>query len=322
MKLALVSQAEDGDRCCGCGQLGTDNEVTNVSMSDNAFCFCDTLKPAMLQTQQDHCDVRWTFTKCLLRLLLLLKQSLDISVQQYKELVKNSEQTCRPKGGQDHVAPPMSPDTLSFSQQKVILTAVQFVVCLGLCPSLKPGVGTPVDQRSEFGQYIVTGSMSLSNSVRLQRLVTCVKILLECIRQPTLGNIILSRHLADVLAALLQLCYGGTHAPESVKSTDNASAVSKNQESSQDLSLEEKTFVREQLGQLIQNVYQPMLVRELLILQGSPGSRGSIQVRSWKWMLHSSVDIHVFFLNSRENNILNLWISKLCCYKNPNVAFA
>ena len=58
------------------------------------------------------------------------------------------------KSPADSAAPPVSPDVLSFSQQKHVTTLVQFIVCLGVCPNLHPGVGIPLAKRSGFAQLI------------------------------------------------------------------------------------------------------------------------------------------------------------------------
>ena len=58
------------------------------------------------------------------------------------------------KSHTDYAAPPVSPDVLSFSQQKHVATLLQFIVCLGVCPNLQPGVGIPFAKRSGFAQLI------------------------------------------------------------------------------------------------------------------------------------------------------------------------
>ena len=146
-----------------------------------------------------HCSSRWDFVLFCLKTLHLLQKSLKSSVEEYK---KQEPESVRPSG-----APQISPDTLSFEEQKVVLTAVQFVVCLGISPCLDKGVGIPIEARSEFSKLIhASGDTGEVDSKERQlRLFICLKVFISCIFTPSLGSVILSRHLADILAGLLQL---------------------------------------------------------------------------------------------------------------------
>ena len=64
------------------------------------------------------------------------------------------QETSKGKSLVDSAAPPASPDVLSFSQQNHVTTLLQFIVCLGVCPNLRPGVGIPLVKRSGFAQLI------------------------------------------------------------------------------------------------------------------------------------------------------------------------
>ena len=121
-------------------------------------------------------------------------------------------ESVRPTG-----APPVSPDTLSFEEQKVVLMTVQFIVCLGISPSLDKGVGIPIEMRSEFSKLIQISSDEgeIGTQERQWRLYVCLKVMISCIFIPSLGSIILSRHFTDILAGLLQLIHSqGLHETE------------------------------------------------------------------------------------------------------------
>ena len=155
------------------------------------------------------CSPRWHFVLYCLKTLNLLQESFKISVAEYKKMKPES---VRPTG-----APPVSPDTLSFEEQKVVLMTVQFIVCLGISPSLDKGVGIPIEMRSEFSKLIQTSNDEgeIGTQERHWRLYVCLKVMVSCIFIPSLGSIILSRHLTDILAGLLQLIHSqGLHKSE------------------------------------------------------------------------------------------------------------
>ena len=155
------------------------------------------------------CSPRWQFVLYCLKTLNLLQECFKICVAEYKKM---KPERVRPTG-----APPVSPDTLSFEEQKVVLMTVQFIVCLGISPSLDKGVGIPIEMRSEFSKLIQTlndeGEIGIQE--RQWRLYVCLKVMISCIFIPSLGSIILSRHLTDILAGLLQFIHSqGLHETE------------------------------------------------------------------------------------------------------------
>nr|XP_016854092.1 PREDICTED: transport and Golgi organization protein 6 homolog [Anolis carolinensis] len=195
-------------------------------------------------------DVPWTFTRHVLLLLLSLKQSMVLLA-------------AAPSPPQTPVsAPPLSPDTLSVAQEKTVRAALQFAVTLGLCPFLLPGVGLPLDRRTEFGAVIreVVSPGCLVNT--MSKLYATCTGLLEVAQHPLLGSLVLTRHLGDLLAGLCQLGFcPGRRKREGAKPEKEMGGLTE----------EEQRSCREALGGLLDRVYQPLVVRELLILQG--GSR-------------------------------------------------
>ena len=283
---------------------------------------------AVLEQQKD--SVRWTYVKTCLELLKLLKESLI-------ELKNESEgRKPEPKlGKRGNEAPPLPADSLSVGDQKTVLTAIQFVVILGICPNLLKGVGLPVEKRSGFASLINIQY----NTKNERRLFECIDTLVECIAQPSLGSLVLSRHLGDILSGLLQICYAPVSAysdfntnassctyvnKDSVARTsctldnlpsDNSVIVCNGSGGIRNLSSEAKnsdkdgSFVeihpsdvynlacesscsegenhsglfissseREKcvcnLQRILDRVYQPIVIRELLLLQGSTASTG------------------------------------------------
>lgn len=135
---------------------------------------------------------------------LLLLDSLHAHLLQEVKLFKESMKGF-PERGQA-TAPPLSPDTLSIKHQKVLTTVLQFIVSLGICPYLAPGVGIPLELRSGFGQ-VLAKPISLSTEDVLSRLYEVVHTLLSCVTVPSIGGIILTRHVGDIMSSLLQILH-------------------------------------------------------------------------------------------------------------------
>ncbi|XP_066493366.1 transport and Golgi organization protein 6 homolog [Tiliqua scincoides] len=196
-------------------------------------------------------DVPWSFTSQILLLLLCLKECMALLAATYQPPPLN------PKTAE--AAPPLSPDTLSIAQEKTVQAALQFVVMLGLCPYLLPGVGLPLRCRTEFSALVqvVASPSCLPGATR--KLYTTCTILLQISWHPTLGSLLLARHLGDLLAGLCQLGF----CPARRKGEQ-----AKSQKELMGLAEEERSGCREALRGLLDRVYQPLAVQELLLLQG------------------------------------------------------
>lgn len=274
-------------------------------------------------------EIRWTFVETCLELLKLLKECLVTLVPDVKCSDQKDQQTTRKRGNQ---APPLPADSLGVGDQKTVLTAIQFVVMLGICPNLISGVGLPVEKRSGFASVLNIGC-----SVKSERhLFECINTLVDCISQPSLGALVLSRHLGDILSGLLQICYAPVSAylhdrsnkTELKSLNDNHSAInhsesldnpssendvdsSKNPSSRTKVYSDSKSFASSDssdqmqpsdvymstqrlvnraennnlfitsskreicarnLQRILDRVYQPVVIRELLMLQGRPSN--------------------------------------------------
>ncbi|KAI8479699.1 Transport and Golgi organization protein 6 [Branchiostoma belcheri] len=150
-----------------------------------------------LPVQSD--DIRYKFTLECLRLIKCLKIAMVEAMKEFsKSQDKDTEdgQSAPRTGGksqsrvrQDDVAPPLSPDTLSVAQQNTLSTALQFVVCLGICPNLLKGVGVPLEKRSSFGNMLQTSQEDKDSlSEKTIKLSKVLDILLDCVEQPSLGR--------------------------------------------------------------------------------------------------------------------------------------
>lgn len=248
----------------------------------------------------------WDFTVEGLCLLILLDESLeflqkeDIRTQPSPSL-KLTDRT-----------PPHPPPKalLSIPDQKLVQTLLQFVVSLGIYPYLLPGVDTLLKLRLSHAKSVEKSQNAL-NSTKSWRLFTCCQVLIKCTENSVLGPTVLSYHLSDILASLIQICYGPTdkHSWSALKvgpeedsnmagsgstppqtpgdiTVDITRATTSN-ESSKDVNCgpraitpEEKEQCLGALQQLLDCVYQPLVVRGLLMLQGIPSSGNTAPPRT------------------------------------------
>ncbi|KAM9302351.1 transport and Golgi organization protein 6 homolog [Gastrophryne carolinensis] len=195
-------------------------------------------------------DPSWRFTLEALVLLLCLKECITQLAASFKPP--------KPNPKTPEAAPALSPDTLSIAQQKTIQSVLQFVVSLGICPYLLPGIGLPLQHRSEFGALVcsmVSGDLA---DVRTRRLYVSCMALLEISGHSSLGSLLFTQHLGDVMAGLCQLGY----CPAKAKTEQGEDGRLKN------LTESERIQCKEALRGLLDQMYQPLVIRELLILQG------------------------------------------------------
>jgi len=151
----------------------------------------------------------------------------------------------------------VSSDMLSLTQRKAVSSALQFVTGLGICPLLMTRVGIPLHRRSELACRLVTEDMvsHLSDCDKYHRLTVCIDILLDCFEQTALVSIVLSAHMCDLLASLMQVCYAPTWKTCTAEFQETRSC-----RCSSRIYVDELTKLKNKLP-------SSMLVRELLVLQ-------------------------------------------------------
>ncbi|XP_073419547.1 transport and Golgi organization protein 6 homolog isoform X2 [Dendrobates tinctorius] len=211
-----------------------------------------TNSPWLNEILQSQADPSWKFTSQALLLLLCLKETMI-------KLAK-SFQPSKPNLRTPEAAPPLSPDTLSIAQQRTVQSVLQFVVSMGICPYLLPGIGLPLQHRSEFGVLVCSMVSCDLPHVRTRRLYVTCMCLVEVSRHSSLGNLFFTQHLGDLMAGLCQLGYCPTKG--------NSDEGSK--ESLKILTACERGKCKEAFRRLMDHLYQPLVIRELLILQGGP----------------------------------------------------
>uniref|UniRef100_A0A4W6F2A2 Transport and golgi organization 6 homolog n=1 Tax=Lates calcarifer TaxID=8187 RepID=A0A4W6F2A2_LATCA len=207
-------------------------------------------------------DTAWGFVQECLLLLLTLARHLSIEL----EVFRQSRAPSAAKLHTPEMAPPLPPDILSVTQQRTLRAALQSVVSLGLCPYLAPGVGVPLGRRSAFGAMVEKLVRGGAVSAGRCRLLITTNVLLQLTELSSLATLVFTQHLGDVMAALCQLGY----------QPHRAERGGSEEEETQELCAEERQSCREALRGLLGKVYQPIIIKELLILQGGSKQSGAV----------------------------------------------
>ncbi|XP_008309635.1 transport and Golgi organization protein 6 homolog [Cynoglossus semilaevis] len=227
------------------------------------------LSPTTKEGGEEEEDTTWCFVQECLLLLLVLARHLTAELERFEQTPAVSN------NGRAAAAPPLPPDVLSVAQQRTLGAALQFVVSLGLCPYLSPGVGVSLRSRSAFGamvEKLIRGG-SASRAAE-QRLHTTTSVLLQVSQLSSLATTIFTQHLGDLMAALCQLGYRPR----------GRNPEQQQRQEQKDLSPEDRKSCQDALRNLLGRVHQPIVIKELLILQGgarqSSGSNGSAALGS------------------------------------------
>ncbi|XP_034389896.1 transport and Golgi organization protein 6 homolog isoform X2 [Cyclopterus lumpus] len=210
-------------------------------------------------------DPTWGFVQECLLLLLTLVRHLSAELKLFQHTPTPSAARQRTS----EMAPRLPPDVLSVGQQQTLGTALQFVVSLGLCPYLATGVGVPLGRRSTFGAMVDKLVRCGAVPAAGHRLFTTTSVLLQLTELSSLATLVFTRHLGDVLAALCQLGY------QPCRTERSGTEEKKTLFQMQELSAEECQTCKEALKSLLGKVYQPMIIKELLILQGGSKQSGA-----------------------------------------------
>lgn len=187
--------------------------------------------------------------------------------------------------------PPPAPSAmLSVADSKTFRSLLEFVVSLGVYPYLLPGIDGGLRLRLSSVASI-TKAGGLPQEVVTALLYDCCSVFVKCFGNEVIGPGMLNQHLPDVLAALIQVCYAPTQSH--CMSTSIQSIVSRATQKtelclSKDIaspaeivcagsglySQSLKETCAEMLQGLLNKTYQPLVVKELLVLQGMASSAG------------------------------------------------
>lgn len=147
---------------------------------------------------------------------------------------------------------------ISVKNQKLLRTCFQLVTSLGISPCLIPGLGIKLSKRCITGA--VLPKLSLTDEQKYEMLVACTDFFTKSYSVSALKTIIITLHLSDYLASLIQLSF----AP--FKKPGTYSNFTMTQEMYDKLS-EDKNKYLNVYNHLVSNCFQPVLMKELLVLQ-------------------------------------------------------
>jgi len=275
---------------------------TTLAPEDSPADWLDNLLKEKLDSDgKEALDVRWNYVTKGLELLQKLKNSL-------------------PKDSKDSLS-----ESLSVSQQQNVSAGIQLVIALGIVPSLLPGVGLSMAKRSKFYEIEAkTRKSDDSNKPVLEmhdRLVLCTKELLDLATNPGLSQMILTKHLGDVLAALIQLSSAPLKKAKEISETSEVEIETfvkeefvMTQEKYEELVKEQSYFTNE-LQKMVDKVYPPLVVKYLLVLQSCGAGQAvkptpkSINVKKSptpKWVISACGSLLTHCLTHSKTGVLNV----------------
>ncbi|XP_028041997.1 transport and Golgi organization protein 6 [Bombyx mandarina] len=151
-------------------------------------------------------------------------------------------------------------DTLliSVKQQKVLRTCFQLVASLGVSTCLIPGLGISISKRCSFSNTIP--SFNLTQEQKYSILVDCTDFIHRSYEIPVYKNIIMTLHLSDYLAALIQLSFAPLKKPGTYKDFVMTEEMYKT------LTNDRQKYLKI-YDNLVSTCFQPTLMKELLVLQ-------------------------------------------------------
>ncbi len=217
---------------------------------------------------------------------------------------------------------------LSVNQQQNISSLMQLIIALGIVPSLLPGVGLPLSKRSKFFELALGGQNSNDKKDQNgvlemhQRLVFCSKHFLDLLEVKDLRQILLTKHLGDVLASLIQLSSAPLKKPQPSETMEND--LKKCEESSDEFVMTQDKYdefcqsqdlFKKHLHGVIDKVYPPLIVKYLLVLQSCGASQAvkpvpkSINVKKSptpKWVQAACGALLTHCLTRNQNGVLNV----------------
>ena len=211
------------------------------------------------------------FTENGLALLSLLNEALTKAHREDLCSTQIPNEKQQSSSEQKQQPPPKA--LLSSSEEKSVQTLLQFVVALGIFPFLLPGADHLLEaQLGEMAPLITRSSTDpLTRSVFLYH--HC-RPLLQLFHTPVIGPSVVSRHLSTVLVTLLQV----SHFSQTTPSPHPREGISGGDISPIENSGKYQTLssvaVEGELTDLLDKLHQPVVVRELLRLQGTQRGAG------------------------------------------------
>ena len=255
----------------------SDTLGVNTSKKDNLDIRLDR---CLINSDKSETDVRWNYVVCGLKYLDTLNNLLvNISDAYIKKCAEAVDTT---------VSNSLPPDALSIKHQHQLSRLIQLILVLGAIPSFAPGVGVPFEKRTKFEIYLRSDPDKQDSTnkiedpeIKYHRLVFVTERLMSCLAHDNLSEIIISKHLEDLLAALIQLAHRPLMQPNENQlnmSDNNSKAVYIMTQEMFDTLQSDQTKFRATLQDLLNNqniLYPPNAIKTLLILQSSGSTEAS-----------------------------------------------
>jgi len=174
---------------------------------------------------------------------------------------------------------------VSITDQNAVRNVLEYVVCFGIYPYLLPGVDAVLKVRMEHAAHVAK-AVEAWQGFRNRQLYDSCSFITKFLQNSIIGPPLTTKFLVDVLAALIQVIY----APASSIQGDKLfkSSQIKELETScillpndvprchQEVDCESiNKMSTSLLNQILERTYQPLLVQQLLMLQGPCSSASS-----------------------------------------------
>lgn len=147
---------------------------------------------------------------------------------------------------------------ISVKNQKLLRSCFQLITSLGFSSCLIPGLGLSLTKRCPSATMLP--SLPLTDEQKYKLLVDCTDFFIRCYKVPVLKNIIVTFHLSDYLAALIQLSFAPLKKPGTYENFTMTQVM-------YDQLNEDRQQYVHVYEHLIANCFQPILMKELLVLQ-------------------------------------------------------
>ncbi|KAJ8726478.1 hypothetical protein PYW07_001176 [Mythimna separata] len=149
---------------------------------------------------------------------------------------------------------------ISVRNQKLLRTCFQLISSLGISPCLIPGLGIKLSKRCVTGTLLP--NLLLTDEQKYEMLVNCTDFITRSYCVSALKTVIITLHLSDYLAALIQLSF----APFKKPGMYNNFIMTL--EMYEKLNEDRKKYLII-YNHLVNNCFQPVLMKELLVLHSS-----------------------------------------------------
>ena len=195
--------------------------------------------------ENDECcveDIELNYLKTCLCLLNMLKDEIElIEINQTK-------------------VEPLNPNILGVNDARTVQKVVEMILGIGICPNLLEGVGLPLKLKQD-------SFLLKKKKIECRKLLFFGSKLLKILKNQALKGVILPIALNDLIASLIQLGYCPINKIQDDKSSCCCNIKRNNCISCGSLCLHEVEWCRSSLENLLSRSYQPLIVKQLLILQ-------------------------------------------------------